>query len=91
MNIKKINLIVSTIIILTNIYFVPMTILLIKDNEGTWGFGAILIPILVPANLLLITAGLTFIKRYRDDFVLLFINGIGLIWNLFWIYKFIIH
>jgi len=50
------------------------------------GYGLLMLPILLSTNLLLITAGLTFRNKFQNSILLLFINGLGLVWNLFWLW-----
>jgi len=86
MELKIVNRIIAGIIILTNIYFIPLNYITVKESGGPMGYGFLILPILFSANLLLIPAGLTFNQKFKNSIWLLFINGIGLIWNLFWLY-----
>lgn len=86
MEFKIPNRVIATIIILTNIYFVPINFTIIKETGGPMGYGLLMLPILLSTNLLLITAGLTFIDKFKNSVFLLIINGFGLIWNLFWLW-----
>jgi len=86
MELKLINRSIGLIIILTNIYFIPLNYIIIKDEGGPMGYGLLMLPILLSTNLLLITAGLAFRNKFQNSILLLFINGLGLVWNLFWLW-----
>lgn len=86
MELKIPNRVIATIIILTNIYFVPLNYTVIRDAGGPMGYGLLMLPILLSTNLLLITAGLTFKEKFKNSIFLLIINGLGLLWNLFWLW-----
>lgn len=86
MELKIINRTIAVIIILTNIYFIPLNYITIKDAGGPMGYGLLMLPILLSTNLLLITAALTFRNKFQNSILLLCINGLGLAWNLFWLW-----
>lgn len=79
------NRIIATLIFLTNIYFVPSSYTVIREAGGPMGYGLLMLPILLSTNFLLITAGLTFKDKFKNSIFLLIINGLGLLWNLFWL------
>ena len=85
MELKKTNRTIAIVIFLTNIYFVPLNFIIIKQAGGPMGYGLLMLPILLSTNLLLITAGLTFRDKFKDSVLLFTINGLGLLWNLFWL------
>lgn len=80
------NRVIATIIILTNLYFIPINYTVIRETGGPMGFGLLMLPILLSTNLLLITAGLTFKDKFKNSIFLLILNGLGLVWNLFWLW-----
>jgi len=86
MELKVPNRVIATIIILTNIYFVPLNYSVIRDAGGPMGYGLLMLPILLSTNILLITAGLTFKDKFKNSIFLLTVNGLGLLWNLFWLW-----
>ena len=88
MELKIVNRIIATIIILTNIYFISLGYIIIKESGGPMGYGLLLVPILLSTNVFLITAGLTFRNKFKESITLLVINGFGLVWNLFWFWLF---
>lgn len=90
MKLKIVNWTISTLVILANIYFLPLSFLTIKSTGGAFGYGLLLLPITLSINLLLMSAGLTFKKKYYKSIWLLIINGIGLIWSLSWLWLFFI-
>jgi hypothetical protein len=89
MEIKKLNWTIATLIILTNLYFIPLNFITVKESGGPMGFGLINLPLLLSTNLLLIPAVLTFNKKFKNSIILLIINGLGIVWNLFWLYLFL--
>ena len=86
MEIKKINRTIAILIILTNLFFIPQTLILIKNSGGPMGLGFIVSPFLLSTNLLLVPAIMTFNSKLKNSIILFVINGIGIIWNLFWLY-----
>ncbi|NRT16934.1 hypothetical protein HNP99_003308 [Flavobacterium sp. 28A] len=77
----KFNVIIrmtALLIILTNIYYIPMIIFEIWQT-GTF-------PLFIsPVFLILIPAGLTLTVKFKNNVLLFCINVLGLIWNLFWL------
>ena len=90
MKLKKTNRILSTLIILENIYFLYFTFEILIQNGGTWGFGLLVLPISLSINFLILTAGLSFKEKFSKSLGLLIINGIGILWTTFWFYTFFI-
>ena len=86
MELKIINRTIAVLIILTNVYFIPLNYVTIRDAGGPMGFGLLALPILLSTNLLLINAGLTLKSKYKENILLFCINAAGLIWNLFWLW-----
>jgi hypothetical protein len=58
----------------------------IKSTGGAFGYGLLILPISFSINLLLISAGLTFTTKFNNSIGLLVINGLGLLWSLFWLW-----
>lgn len=83
---KATNWTISTLVILTNIYFLPFSFVTIKSTGGAFGYGLLILPISLSINLLLISAGLTFKTKFNNSIGLLIINGLGLLWSLFWLW-----
>lgn len=86
MELKIPNRAIATIIILTNIYFVPLNYTVIRDAGGPMGYGLLMLPILLSTNFFLITAGLTFKDKFKNRIFLISVNVLGLVWNLFWLW-----
>lgn len=80
---KIANKVLSILIILINFYFLPFTIATIKNLGGPMEYGLSIISLSLSINVLLISAFLIFKNRFSKSFLLLVINGIGLIWGLF--------
>ena len=83
---KTANWTISTLIILTNIYFLPFSFVTLKSTGGPFGYGLLILPISFSINLLLITSGLTFKTKFNNSLGLLIINGLGLLWSLLWLW-----
>jgi len=83
---KTANWTISTLVILTNIYFLPFSFVTIKSTGGAFGYGLLILPISLSVNFLLITSGLTFKTKFNSSVGLLIINGLGLLWALFWLW-----
>ena len=86
MKLKTANWTISTLVILTNFYFLPFSFVTIKSAGGAFGYGLLILPITLSINLLLISAGLTFKTKFNRSIRLLIINGFGLLWSLFWLW-----
>ena len=82
---KITNRIVSIFIFVINIYFLPFSFIQIRTFCQTNIF-ELIIPISISVNMLLLTAILTFKKRYNKNKWLLFTNIFGMLWALFWLY-----
>lgn len=83
---KTANWTISTLVILTNIYFLPFSFVTIKSTGGAFGYGLLILPISLSVNFLLITTGLTFRTKFNNSLGLLIVNGLGLLWALFWLW-----
>ena len=79
MKLSIINKIVSVLIILLNLYFLPFTIIQIYTSGGPMGFGLMTLPFTFLINLLLIPAILIFKKRFENNILFLILNSFGLI------------
>jgi hypothetical protein len=79
MKLNILNKIISILIILLNVYFLPFTIIQIYTSGGPMGFGLLTIPITVIINLFLISAYLVFKRKYENSVSLLIVNSICLI------------
>ena len=82
------NKILSIIILLLNVYFLPITIKIIISSGGPFGFGFFVLPVSLPVNLLIINAFLVFKEKFKNSFILLIFNGLGVVWGLFWYFCF---
>ncbi len=89
MNLSLLNRAIAVIIILTNLYFIPLNYTIIRDAGGPMGHGFLILPILLLSNFLLISAFLTFKRKYKSSVFLLILNGLGLLWNLFFLWLFL--
>ena len=83
---KTANWTISTLVFLTNIYFLPISFITIKSTGGAFGYGLLILPISLSINLLLVTTGLTFKTKFNKSVGLLIINVVGLLWALFWMW-----
>jgi len=82
MKLNNINKIVSILIILLNLYFLPFTIMQIYRSGGPMGFGLMTLPFTILIHLLLISAILIFKKRFENNILFLVLNSFGLIITL---------
>ena len=60
------NRTVATLLLLTNLYFLPHTWTVLTTGGGPMGFGLLLLPVLVSVHLLLIPAGLACSKEWNQ-------------------------
>ncbi len=78
MSVKTINRIIAIIIILSNIYWIPISYEIIKTSGGAMGFGFMFLPFLLFLNILFIPSILIFFNKYKDNTFILSINILGL-------------
>jgi len=84
---RRIRHIIALIVIGINIYpCIPDTIKIFRTGGGPFGFGIMLIPILMIIHLSLISAILTFTKKYNRKNGLIVLNVIGLVVGVFYVY-----
>ncbi len=84
---RRIRHLIAILVIGINIYpCIPDTIKIFKTGGGPFGFGIMLIPILLIIHLSLISAVLTFTKKYNRKNGLIVFNVIGLLVGFFYIY-----
>jgi hypothetical protein len=81
---KRINLILATIITLANAYFLPISCYIIFTQGGPMGFSYLLLPISLPINAFLISALLSFKKKYRKHPGIFTLNMLGAGWIFYW-------
>jgi len=75
----------GTILIIINLlYFLPITLEVIKSGGGGFGYGMILLPITIVSHLFIAPAVTTWIKKKENHSGLLIVNSIGLTWTIFW-------
>lgn len=87
---RHIRHIIAIVVIGINIFpCIPETIKIFKTGGGPFGFGIVLIPILMIIHLSLIPAILTFTKKYNSKNSLIILNLIGLLVGLFYVYLWI--
>jgi hypothetical protein len=88
MKLNNLNKIFSILIILPNIYFVPLTIKIIYTSGGPMGFGWYIIPFTFAMNLFLIPAIKVLKKQNENNTTLFIVNSIGILIGLFLIVTF---
>jgi hypothetical protein len=79
MKLNVLNKVVSVLIILLNLYFLPFTVIQIYTSGGAMGFGLMTLPFTLLINLLLIPAILIFKKRFENSIFILILNSTGFI------------
>jgi len=84
---KRINLILATLITLANVYFLPVSCYILITEGGPMGFSYLLLPISLPINALLIPALLTFKQKNRSHPGFLTFNILGVVWIGFWLVR----
>lgn len=84
---KRINLILATLITLANVYFLPVSCYILITEGGPMGFSFLLLPISLPINIILIPALLTFKRKNRSHPGFLTFNIIGVVWIGFWLVR----
>jgi hypothetical protein len=67
---------------LANIYFIPFSFITLKNSGGAMGYGLLLVPFSLSINLLMISSGLTFKRKFNKSIGLLIINSVGLVWAI---------
>ncbi len=72
---KYLNYIVAILVILVNLYFLPYTFILLKNDYGI-GTGIWLLPLMI--NLCLITAMLAFKQRFNNNWRIFVVNLLGI-------------
>lgn len=85
MKLKIANRVVSTLIILTNIYFIPLNYNILREINKPLNYELWMLPIILSTNLMLISAGLIFTNKFKRSMFLFVLNSLGLLWNLFWL------
>gem|GEM_PF-5029784 len=80
---KAANKLVSIFIVLLNLYFIPFTVITMKNMGGSMNYEFSILPISLSINLLLITALMVFKKKFNRSVLLLIINGLGLSCGIF--------
>lgn len=84
---KRINLILATLITLANLYFLPISCFILFTKGGPMGFSYLLLPISLPINVLLIPSLLTFKRKNRSHPGFLTFNVLGVAWIAFWLIR----
>ena len=82
------NKVVAVLLILANIYFIPLSFILLKSKGGPFGYGLLAVPITLSVNLLLISARYSFKSRFNGSYEILMLNCLGLCWAVFWFWLF---
>jgi hypothetical protein len=75
----------GTVLIIINIlYFLPLTVQILKAGGGPFGYGFLVLPITIVAHLFLIPSIMTWTRKSGNHGRLLIVNSIGLTWSIFW-------
>lgn len=85
---KTTNTVAAIVIILANLFFLPLSVKAIITGGGPWGLGLIALPLTLLTNLFLLPAIFMFCKNGKENKFLLIINTIGLCWIAFLLYVF---
>lgn len=79
MEIRKINKFFSGIIIVVNIFFLPISMIQIYTCGGAMGIGLMILPYTLFINIFLIPAMLIFKGKNENKISFLIINSVGII------------
>lgn len=86
MKLKTLNIIFSVIILISNIYFVYGTFILIEDDGGPMGFGYVVLPFSLLVNLGISSSLIVvFGKKYNNKLLFVF-NSCVMMLILFMLY-----
>ncbi|SEE02160.1 hypothetical protein [Polaribacter dokdonensis] len=86
---KKINLFLSIIIFILNLYYLPLTAISLYTGGGAMGFGLLVLPFSLTVNCSILTAVLSLKSRFRESKTLLIINLSSTLFALFFLYHFL--
>lgn len=75
---KKFNITIALLIIISNFYFLYLTYVIISSNGGSFGLGLITLPFTFLANFFIIPSSIVLKKENHKNPVLLLINTIGI-------------
>ena len=67
-------------------FFLPATFNTLLSLGEPKGYRLLFLLISFPIHLLLISAGLTFKRKFQSNSLVLKINSVGLIWSLSWLF-----
>ncbi len=75
LELRKVNIVTAVFSLLLNIfYFFPISISIIKNDGGPFGFGFIVLFITLPINLLIIPTICLFLPKWRSSKSLIYFN-----------------
>ncbi|GEM_PF-5786703 len=80
---KVVNIFLAVLIIISNLYLIPLHIFIIRENGGPMGIGWMISPFLTICNLFVIPGIFTLFKKFRNNNFLLFLNIMGFIFCFF--------
>lgn len=89
MKLKLVNIIFSVLILISNIYFLYGTFIIIKDDGGPMGFGYAILPFSLIVNLGIISALLTLIGKKYNSKLLFSLNLFVVILMSFFLYLYL--
>jgi hypothetical protein len=74
------NKFISSLIIVLNIlFFIPMSIEIIINGGGPFGFGLLLLPFTFFIHIFFITSLMIFFKKFQANKILIWLNVVGLL------------
>ncbi|WP_157491773.1 hypothetical protein [Flammeovirga sp. SJP92] len=85
--ISKANKGTSVLILLLNLYYIPMTLKIIIARGGPWGYGLLALPIFLTFNLCLISAYHGFRGKNSESLGLLMFNLIASVVGAYILYE----
>ena len=80
--VKKYNLTMATLILLSNFYLLYITLIVISTNGGPFGFSIIALPFTFLAHLFILPSIMVLKKKHNKSPILLLTNTIGITYYL---------
>lgn len=88
---EVINVAIASLIILVNVYFLYTSWQILSTDGGPMGFGYMVLPLSISINLLLIPVYYALRKKNRASLSFLWMNSLGLLWALSWLFVLVFY
>ena len=80
--IKNFNITIAVLILISNIYFLYITCIIIYTSGGPFGFGIIALPFTFLAHLFILPSIMVLKKKHHKSPILLLTNSVGITYYL---------